>query len=112
MPSFNLSADCVGDFVNTTCGQPLPKAACTFVPHCPSVQIRMMPKCWYVLFRFWLRVDNTLVRLREARYFCATATPRDVLRETKHCEGTFAELRAAGAPGTNVRALSKAPHVP
>ena len=33
---------------------------------------------------------------------CRHDTPeaaRVVLRETRHCEGTFAELRAAGAPG-------------
>jgi hypothetical protein len=67
------------------------------------VQIRVMPKCWFVLLRFWLRVDNTLVRLRETRFFCSTATPQEVLREIKHCEGTFAELQAAGAPASNVR---------
>jgi type 2A phosphatase activator TIP41 len=67
------------------------------------VQLRMMPKCWFVLLRFWLRVDDSLVRLREARYFCATEQPGEVLREVKHSEGTFAELRAAGAPANNVR---------
>lgn len=66
-------------------------------------QIRVMPKCWFLLFRFWLRVDDTLVRLREARCFCTAAAPGEVLREIKHCEGTFAELQAAGAPGHNVR---------
>jgi hypothetical protein len=24
-----------------------------------------MPRCWYVLLRFWLRVDHVMVRLRE-----------------------------------------------
>ncbi len=34
-----------------------------------------MPNCWYVLMRFFLRVDGTLVRLREARLFCDLRRP-------------------------------------
>jgi TIP41-like family len=33
-------------------------------------QVRVMPNCWYVLLRFFLRVDRLFVRLREARLFC------------------------------------------
>lgn len=33
------------------------------LPAC--VQVRVMPRCWYVLLRFWLRVDHVMVRLRE-----------------------------------------------
>jgi hypothetical protein len=29
-----------------------------------------MRRCWLVLLRFFLRVDGSLVRLREARLFC------------------------------------------
>jgi type 2A phosphatase activator TIP41 len=63
-------------------------------------QVRVMPSCWYVLLRYWLRVDNVLLRcvtrrhhatcpllvraicgpylaparrLRETRVFCKTA---------------------------------------
>ena len=68
------------------------------------LQVRVMPRCWLVLLRFWLRVDRVLVRLRETRYFCDTAAaPATVLREVKHSEGTFAELRAGGAPPEGVR---------
>lgn len=67
------------------------------------MQIRMMPRCWFALLRFWLRVDDSLVRLREARYFCTTEQPDLVLREIKHSEGTFEELKQAGAPDNNVR---------
>lgn len=64
----------------------------------------MMPGCWLVLLRFWLRVDGVLVRLRETRYYCDLAKePGSVLREVKHSEGTFAELRAHGAPAEGVR---------
>ena len=69
-----------------------------------QLQVRVMPRCWLVLLRFWLRVDQVLVRLRETRYFCDTAAaPATVLREVKHSEGTFAELRAGGAPPEGVR---------
>ena len=34
-----------------------------------AAQIRVMPKCWYILLRFWLRVDGVLVRLRTTRLF-------------------------------------------
>ena len=68
------------------------------------MQVRVMPRCWLVLLRFWLRVDKVLVRLRETRYFCdAGSAPTTVLREVKHSEGTFAELRAGGAPPEGVR---------
>ena len=43
-----------------------------------------MPRCWYVLLRFWLRVDHVMVRLREARLFCQFDPPAAsgvVLRE-------------------------------
>ena len=62
----------------------------------------IMPKCWYVLLRFWLRVDGVLIRLRETRFFCDT-TERDksgavvVVRETQHREETWDALRARGA---------------
>ena len=29
--------------------------------------MRVMPRCWYVLLRFWLRIDRVMVRLREVR---------------------------------------------
>lgn len=32
--------------------------------------MRLMPRCWYVLLRFWLRVDRVMVRLREVRACC------------------------------------------
>ena len=65
-----------------------------------------MPKCWFTLLRFWLRVDQTLVRLRETRFFCNTSLPETeacIIREITHSEGTFAELQAAGAPPEGVR---------
>ncbi len=92
-----------------------------------SVKVRVMPKCWYVLLRFFLRVDGVMVRLRETRLFCNfSGSSSDgsksnnsgsgsggesgesgsgeekkgvvVLREVKFQEGTFEELKKSGAP--------------
>lgn len=38
--------------------------------HPGDAQVRVMPRCWFVLLRFWLRVDHVLVRLYETRYLC------------------------------------------
>ena len=42
-----------------------------------------MPKCWFVLLRFWLRVDGVAVRLREARLFCRFDRLGVVVREVR-----------------------------
>ena len=46
-----------------------------------TVKLRVMPSCAYVLARFWLRVDNVVVRVRETRLlvvFSDLAVYRDV----------------------------------
>lgn len=82
-------------------------------------QIRVMPRCAYVLLRFFLRVDKVrahthvlmddkhmqvLLRLRETRVCVEFAEGQrgTVVRECKVTEGTFEELRAAGAPSAEV----------
>lgn len=45
-----------------------------------SVKIRVMPSCWYVLLRYFLRVDDVLVRANETRMFHLLNTDY-VLRE-------------------------------
>ena len=35
-----------------------------------NIKIRIMPKCWYVLQRLFVRVDYVCVKCREVRYFC------------------------------------------
>lgn len=70
-----------------------------------DVQVRVMPRCWYVLLRFFLRVDQVLVKLRETRLFCPFSTDSTVgpiIREIKYSEGTFEELSKAGAPADGV----------
>jgi type 2A phosphatase activator TIP41 len=61
-----------------------------------------MPKCWFVLLRFWLRVDALLVRLYETRYLCDFRRPLQLTREIRCSEGTFEDLHAAGAPPDGV----------
>ena len=70
-----------------------------------TLKIRVMPTCWFVLLRFWMRCDGVRVRLRETRFFCSTAsaatdaaTPT-VIRESARRDESFEELRARGAPG-------------
>ncbi|KAG2429459.1 hypothetical protein HYH02_014041 [Chlamydomonas schloesseri] len=35
-----------------------------------TAKLRVMPRCWLVLLRCWVRVDGSMVRLRESRLFC------------------------------------------
>lgn len=66
-----------------------------------SVKVRVMPSCWFVLLRFFLRIDGTLVRLREARLFCDLKQPDKVVREVRRSEATLSQLsgNAAGNLG-------------
>ena len=66
-----------------------------------------MPGCWFVLLRFWLRVDRVLVRLYETRIMGNLGShgqPRAPLaaREVRRSEGTFEQLRSGGAPPAGV----------
>ena len=64
-----------------------------------------MPRAWFALLRFWLRVDGVQVRLFEARWLAELgAGPARIQRELRRCEGAFADLAAAGAPPARVRA--------
>ena len=67
-----------------------------------------MPRAWYVLLRFWLRVDNVVVRLYETRVLCDfnaghRSAAEMVRAEVRHCEGSYEEMRLAGAPADRVR---------
>ena len=67
-----------------------------------TVKVRVMPRCWYVLMRHWMRVDGVLIRLRETRFFHRVGTPPGegsvVVRESARREETFEGLRMRGAP--------------
>ncbi|XP_073005068.1 TIP41-like protein [Typha latifolia] len=67
-----------------------------------TVKVRVMPSCWFLLLRYWLRVDGVLMRLRDTRIYCAfdsndNAGPT-VLRENCWREATIQSLRAKGYP--------------
>ncbi|KAF8406240.1 hypothetical protein HHK36_008325 [Tetracentron sinense] len=65
-----------------------------------TVKVRVMPSCWFLLLRYWLRVDGVLVRLRDTRMQCAfgnSANP-SILRESCWRETTFQALSEKGYP--------------
>jgi len=77
-----------------------------------NVKIRVMPGCWYVLQRLFVRVDRVCVRCREVRYFCSFEDVRDddgergvvvaranvIYRDVSWREAAWEELRDAGMP--------------
>ncbi|EXB76646.1 hypothetical protein L484_011491 [Morus notabilis] len=63
-----------------------------------TVKVRVMPSSWFLLLRYWLRVDGVLMRLRDTRMHCVfgdNASPT-ILRETCWREATFQALSAKG----------------
>ena len=77
-----------------------------------SVKARVMPRCFLVLFRFFLRVDGVVVRLRETRLFAkwdapgagagagpggGGGGPARLVREVKWASGDGERLAACGA---------------
>ncbi|KAF3788311.1 TIP41-like protein [Nymphaea thermarum] len=67
-----------------------------------TVKVRVMPSCWFLLLRFWLRVDGVLMRLRDTRMYCSFTNNHEkvpyVLRECCWRECTFKALSASGFP--------------
>ncbi|KAL6494658.1 TIP41-like protein [Orobanche gracilis] len=65
-----------------------------------TVKVRVMPSGWFLLLRFWLRVDGVLMRLRETRMLCTfgESTEPIILRESCWREGTFKALSLIGYP--------------
>ncbi|KAK6916369.1 TIP41-like protein [Dillenia turbinata] len=65
-----------------------------------TVKVRVMPSSWFLLLRFWLRVDGVLMRLRDTRMHCIfkdRGSPT-VLRESCWREATFQAMSAKGYP--------------
>jgi type 2A phosphatase activator TIP41 len=67
-----------------------------------TAKVRVMPSCWFLLLRFWMRVDGALMRLRDTRMFCrmqigSTAFPM-VIRERNIKEDSFEALASKGYP--------------
>ncbi|XP_004289746.1 PREDICTED: TIP41-like protein-like isoform 2 [Fragaria vesca subsp. vesca] len=65
-----------------------------------TVKVRVMPSGWFLLLRFWLRVDGVLMRLRDTRMHCAFENNVNpiILRESCWREATFKALAAKGYP--------------
>eukprot|EP00250_Pteridium_aquilinum_P011012 c19780_g3_i2 orf=331-1275(-) len=65
-----------------------------------TVKVRVMPSCWFLLLRFWLRVDGVLMRLRDTRMYSSFQQDAGiyptVLRERCIREGSIAGLLARG----------------
>lgn len=62
-----------------------------------SLKLRIMPSCFFLMMRCFVRVDGVLVRSRETRLFHFFGS-NEVLREARHGEATFEQLAALGHP--------------
>ncbi|KAL2537235.1 TIP41-like family protein [Forsythia ovata] len=65
-----------------------------------TVKVRVMPSGWFLLLRYWLRVDGVLMRLRDTRMHCVfgESTLPIILRESCWREATFQALSLKGYP--------------
>ncbi|XP_051178147.1 TIP41-like protein [Lolium perenne] len=67
-----------------------------------TARVRVMPSGWFLLLRFWLRVDGAVMRLRDTRLHCSFGSKEGakpvVLRELCWREATFAAMSAEGYP--------------
>lgn len=65
-----------------------------------TVKVRVMPSGWFLLLRFWLRVDGVLMRLRDTRMHCIFSNSENpiILRESCWREATFQALAEKGYP--------------
>ncbi|KAK4437941.1 TIP41-like protein [Sesamum alatum] len=65
-----------------------------------TVKVRVMPSGWFLLLRFWLRVDGVLMRLRDTRMHCTFRENEEpiILRESCWREITFKALSSKGYP--------------
>src|SRR3989338_7155831 len=60
-----------------------------------TVKMRVMAACFFVLVRFWCRVDNVLFRVFDTRVFHKFGTDA-IVRDFQWHEDTYEDLRKAG----------------
>merc|ERR1711988_1612576 len=60
-----------------------------------NVKVRVMPSCFFVLMRFWLRIDDVCFRVLDNRYF-HNFGDRHVIHEFQEKFSSFKELSNAG----------------
>lgn len=63
-----------------------------------SIKIRVMPSGFFCLQRFYLRVDNTLIRVIDTRLYSSIDKPNEILREYSERECSFDELSSKSVP--------------
>jgi len=61
------------------------------------VKLRVMPYCFFVLMRLWVRVDYVVIRMKDYRFFHRFDS-HHVLRETRIYEATMDDLDQMGLP--------------
>ncbi|XP_077293315.1 TIP41-like protein [Arctopsyche grandis] len=57
-----------------------------------SVKIRVMPSCWFVLLRYFLRVDDVLSQINDTRMFYELDSPHILVEHTSR-NGDLASLK-------------------
>jgi len=67
-----------------------------------SVKVRVMPSSFYVLLRYWLRVDNVVLRAYDSRFYHEFNT-NYILREFQHRESPFNDIKTQDKPGIVLR---------
>ena len=60
-----------------------------------KVRFRVMVDCWYILLRYYLRVDGVKVRSFDTRIFHAFGS-NHIHREFQHRESSYEELKKDG----------------
>lgn len=73
---------------------------------CDSLRYRVMNDCFYVLHRYYLRVDEVIVRIFDTRLFHSYDSDF-VIREFQYKESTYDELRGKGFKISSEWSLSK-----
>jgi len=53
-----------------------------------NVKVRVMPTCFFVLMRFWMRIDGVMFRMRETRIFHEFSSDY-LLRDTRYKDANF-----------------------
>lgn len=70
-----------------------------------QVRFRIMKDCFFVLFRYYLRVDGVCVRVLDTRIYHEFGT-NTILREFKHLESKWSHIKQAGFSGDSDWMLS------
>ena len=70
-----------------------------------QVRFRVMENCFFILFRYYIRVDGVCVRILDTRIYHEFGTNR-ILREFKHLESDWNHIKQGGFSGDSDWMLS------